>query len=702
MSLSLTQISQRASELRNLLNKAGHAYYVLDTPFIEDVVYDKLYRELIDIEKKHPEFVTADSPSQRLGGEPAKEFVTIKHRFPLLSLDNAFNVDELNLWHQKTIKYLEKETGRELNSENEEMVGELKIDGNALALSYANGVLIKAATRGNGSEGEEITANVRTISSVPLCLQIEDPPPWIEVRGEAFMPNESFTSINLDRQLNGESQFANPRNACAGTLRQLDPQVVASRHLEFIAYSLHLPEDWSTNNENLSRPKSQWEALKLLKKYGFKVNPENQLLKKLHEVELFFSKWETQRQMLPYATDGVVIKINVFSHQKKIGFTQKAPRWAIALKYPAVEVPSKLIKLTCQVGRTGVVTPVAEFEPVLLAGTSVSRATLHNADRLASIDLHSGDTIVVRKAGEIIPEVVRVIQELRVSNAKPVEIPQSCPECQSKLFRGINEAATRCINPTCPAILRGAIKHWVSKGALNIEGIGTKLIAQLVERKLVKSIASLYKLDVSLLAKLERMGGKSAEKLITALSKSKKQPWHKQLYGLGINHIGETNAKAIAKAFPNISELEFSSCNSPELIKPIYGVGSEIAQSLKQWFTNPNNQKLVEELKEVGFSLADEQEDIVTNAKQEGQKLQPLIGKKFVLTGTMPSLSRSDAKALIEEVGGSITSSVSANTAYVVAGDKAGSKLTKAKELGIAIINEQELKSLLTIPKELL
>ena len=697
MSLSVNELSKRASELRNLLNKAGHAYYVLDNPSIEDAVYDQLYRELIDIEQNHPELITSDSPSQRLGGEPAKEFTSIKHRIPLLSLENAFNLKELNQWHTKMMKYLEEEKDKNLNNSHQEIVGELKIDGNALALSYSNGVLQKAATRGNGSEGEEITANVRTIASVPLCLQTEDSPPWIEVRGEAFMPNTIFKTINEERKHKGENQFANPRNACAGTLRQLNPQVVASRHLDFFAYSIHFPKDWANAQRNLKPPISQWESLQWLKKLGFKVNPESTLLRNLNEVKLFFGKWETQREMLPYATDGIVIKVNQFADQKKIGFTQKAPRWAIALKYPAVEAPSKLMKLTYQVGRTGVVTPVAEFEPVQLAGTSVSRATLHNADRIASIGLHSGDTIIVRKAGEIIPEVVRVLKELRPLNAKSLEIPQTCPECNSKLIRGKNEAATRCINFSCPAILRGALKHWVSKEALNIEGIGTKLIAQLVERNLVNSIASLYHIDIYLLANLERMGRKSAENLITALSASKKQPWHKQLYGLGINHIGATNAKAIAKAFPNISILESSASNSPELIKPIHGIGDEISDSLRQWFSNPNNQKLIKELKDIGFSLGSTEKEVFEHSGKNLQKSTPLTGKKFVLTGTMPSLSRSDAKELIEKFGGTVTSSVSTNTTYLVAGDKAGSKLTKAKELGVTIINEKALKELFTI-----
>lgn len=695
---SLTQPSERAAELRKLLNKAGHAYYVLDSPLMEDSVYDSLYKELLELERKWPTLITADSPSQRLGGLPSKGFQSIKHRIPLLSLDNAFNVPELKAWHSRFEKLLVRDININSNKIDGcwEMVGELKIDGNALALSYLEGVLVRAATRGDGSEGEEITANVRTITSIPLSLQMTNPPPWLEVRGEAFIPNENFDAINKDRNLKGDSQFANPRNACAGTLRQLDPQVVASRNLDFFAYSIHLPEEWENETYSLSTPKKQWEALKWLQKVGFKVNPNNELLQNLDEVAEFFAKWESERQNLPYETDGVVIKVNEFSLQQKAGFTQKAPRWAIALKYPAEEVPSKLIKLTYQIGRTGVVTPVAEFEPVALAGTSVSRATLHNANRLAAIDLHSGDTIIIRKAGEIIPEVVRVLKELRPTNAKPLELPEYCPECRTKLIRSEDEAATRCVNTSCPAILRGALRHWVSKSALNVEGLGNKLITQLVDRGLVKSIANIYELNAELLASLERMGIKSADKLIIALAESKKQTWSRQLYGLGIQHVGEANAKALAKAFPNVSDLAEKVCHSPELTQPIYGIGEEISHSLKNWFSNPINQALIRDLKRVGFSLEETEEERRINYKQINNKEGRAKGKTFVITGILSTLSRNDAKALIETEGGEVRSSVSNNTSYLITGDKPGSKLKKAIDLGITILNELELKQLLS------
>ena len=576
------------------------------------------------------------------------------------------------------------------------MVGELKIDGNALALSYENGLLSRAATRGDGEQGEEITTNVRTIATVPLRLQLEQPPAWVEVRGEALIPDGTFAAINAEREARGEALFANPRNACAGTLRQLDPRVVASRRLDFFAYTLHLPDDWQPGPGDPPRPATQWESLEWLQAAGFKVNPNAALLPDLAAVETFFAQWDTGRRQLPYATDGVVVKLNDLRLQDAAGFTQKAPRWAIALKYPAEEAPSKLLRLSCQVGRTGVVTPVAEFEPVPLAGTTVSRATLHNADRLAELDLHAGDTIVVRKAGEIIPEVLRVLPELRPAGAVRLELPHTCPECGSELVREEGEAATRCVNSSCPAILRGALRHWVSKGALDVDGLGSKLIEQLVDRGLVGSIADLYGLEAAVLASLERMGAKSAENLVAALAASKRQPWHRQLYGLGIHHVGEVNAKALAKAFPSAAELATAATETPELITAVYGIGGEIAQSLQQWFATPANQQLLTALERLGFSLAAGPEELAAAGGVGGDgAAAALAGQTFVLTGTLPSLSRSQAQALIEAAGGKVSGSVSKKTSYVVAGEEAGSKLSKAESLGVTVLDEAGLRALL-------
>jgi DNA ligase (NAD+) len=694
--LAAPQAESRAAELRRLLSRAAHAYYVLDAPEMEDAVYDRLYRELLELETAEPQLITPDSPTQRVGGAPAEGFQSVRHRIGLLSLDNAFNTAELEAWYARLLKVLDREAAAGEPQPALPMVGELKIDGNALALSYEHGLLVRAATRGDGEQGEEITANVRTIASLPLRLQLEQPPAWVEVRGEALIPDGTFAAINAERADKGESQFANPRNACAGTLRQLDPRVVAARRLDFFAYTLHLPDDWQPGPGDPPRPDSQWESLQWLKAAGFKVNPNAALLPDLAAVEAFFAEWDQGRRQLPYATDGVVVKLNDLRLQDAAGFTQKAPRWAIALKYPAEEAPSKLLRLSCQVGRTGVVTPVAEFEPVPLAGTSVSRATLHNADRLAELDLHAGDTIVVRKAGEIIPEVLRVLPELRPAGARRLELPHTCPECGSELVREEGEAATRCVNSSCPAILRGALRHWVSKGAMDVDGLGSKLIEQLVDRGLVGSIAALYGLDAAVLASLERMGARSAENLVAALAASKSQPWHRQLYGLGIHHVGEVNAKALAKAFASAAELATAATDTPELITAVYGIGGEIAQSLQQWFATPANQQLLTQLERTGFTLAAGPEELAAAGGLAGEGASTaLAGQTFVLTGTLPSLSRSQAQALIEAAGGKVSGSVSKKTSYVVAGAEAGSKLSKAESLGVAVLDEAGLRALL-------
>ena len=672
--------SERATELRNLLNTAAHAYYVLDAPTMEDAVYDRLYRELLELEQTTPSLKSADSPTQRVGGAPAEGFTSVEHRIGLLSLDNAFNRDDLTAWNERLLRAIDRPLGSPLD-----LVSELKIDGNALALSYRDGVLERAATRGDGQRGEEITANVRTISAIPLRLQLDNPPEWVEIRGEAFIPDNTFAEINAERESRGEALFANPRNACAGTLRQLDSKVVAARRLDFFAYTLHVPAP--------VQPSSQWDALRWLEDAGFRVNPNRALCADLAEINRFSDHWEQGRHELPYATDGVVVKLNSLVLQDEAGFTQKSPRWAIALKFPAEEAPSRLLRIVVQVGRTGVITPVAEFEPVALAGTSVSRATLHNADRIAELDLHLGDTIVVRKAGEIIPEVVRVLPELRPSSTTPVQLPEHCPECGSSLVRERDEAATRCVNSSCPAILRGGLRHWVSKGALDVDGLGSKLIEQLVDQGLVSSIADLYRLDAALLSSLDRMGERSANNLIEALTLSRQRSWARQLYGLGIHHIGEVSAKAITTEFPDANSLMEAACTAPDSITAIYGVGTELAQSLQQWFSNPANQHLLDDLRSQGFRFAlDDNDPGHLGAAASEQHLK---GLTFVLTGTLPTLSRSEAKERIEACGGKVTGSVSKKTDYLVAGAEAGSKLTKATTLGIKILDEDRLQAML-------
>ena len=690
MNLDLNHLLIRAKELRALLNKANHSYYVLDAPEIEDAVYDQLYRELIEIEKIEPSLITNDSPTQRLGGLASKGFKNIDHHIPLLSLDNAFNVKELGAWYAKIKKLISSKNKNLKEVDNPELICELKIDGNAVSLRYENGILTKAATRGDGKTGEDITNNIRTISTIPLRLLLKNPPSWVEIRGEAFMPNNIFNKLNIERKNTDQPLFANPRNSCAGTLRQLDPKIVASRKLDFFAYSLYLPENWEPTDSNFKKPKSQSESLEFLKNIGFKVNPTYEAKKNLFEANSYYKYWEIEKDSLAYATDGIVVKIDKFEIQNFLGATNKAPRWAIAVKYPAEEKATKLKKLIFQVGRSGAVTPVAEFESIELAGTSVNRATLHNANRLNSLDLHYEDTIIVRKAGEIIPEVIGVIKEFRIVNSKLVDFPQNCPACDSKLIQEKNEAITKCINSQCPAKLKGLLRHWVSKGSMNIDGLGEKIINQLVNEGCVKSIADLYKLEIDSLLELERFGEKSANNLLKEINASKNSNWHKQLYGLGIPHIGEANAKSLAKNFHSIEELNTIAKENPENISNIYGFGNEMKDAIIKWFDDSNNQNLIRELKVIGFSLNDS-----LDSKYNSNQSNNFDGKIFVLTGALDSLTRDEAKDIIESAGGKVSSSISKKTDFLLSGEKAGSKLKKAQELGVKIINENEFKLLL-------
>ena len=681
---------ERIKELRALLNKANYSYYVLDSPEIDDAVYDQLYRELIEIENIHPSLITDDSPSQRLGGIPSKGFKNVEHNIPLLSLDNAFNINEVEAWYGRISKLISSENKNIKKVDDLELICELKIDGNAISLRYENGILTRAATRGDGKTGEDITTNIRTISTIPLRLLLENPPSWVEIRGEAFMPNNIFNKLNIERKNTDQPLFANPRNSCAGTLRQLDPKIVASRKLDFFAYSLYFPENWEPTDSNFKKPISQSESLEFLKNIGFKVNTTYEAKKTLNEANKYYKYWEVKKDFLAYATDGIVVKIDKFEIQNLLGATNKAPRWAIAVKYPAEEKATKLRKIIFQVGRSGAVTPVAEFESIELAGTSVNRATLHNAKRLASLDLHYEDTIIVRKAGEIIPEVIRVIKEFRKVDAKLVQLPQNCPECNSKLILESNEAITKCINYRCQAKLKGLLRHWVSKGSMNIDGLGEKIINQLVNEGYVKSIADLYKLEIDSLLELERFGEKSANNLLIEINESKNKNWHKQLYGLGIPHIGEANAKSLSNNFNSIEELNAIAKESPEKISNIYGFGNEMKDAIVKWFDDSNNQTLIKELKAIGFSLKES-----LDSSYDSNQSNVFDGKSFVLTGTLDSLTRDEAKQLIESAGGKVSSSISKKTDFLVSGDKAGSKLNKAQELGVKIINENELKLLL-------
>ncbi|MEA5533920.1 NAD-dependent DNA ligase LigA [Crocosphaera sp. XPORK-15E] len=672
--MSESSIPQRVKQLRQQLQKASYAYYVLDNPIMEDAVYDQLYRELETLEKQDPDLITPDSPTQRVGDKLASQFISVAHNIPLYSLENAFDLDELKQWEQRWQRYYENK-----NINKIDYVCELKIDGSALALTYENGLLIRGVTRGDGTTGEDITQNIRTIRSIPLKLNLDNPPPLVEVRGEAFLPLDEFDRINQERQQIDEALFANPRNAAAGTLRQLDPKIVDQRRLQFFAYTLHLPTSEIT---------SQWDSLEYLQKSGFLVNPHRKLCPSLAEVTTYFSYWETARKDLPYMTDGVVVKLNSYQLQQQLGFTQKFPRWAIALKYPAEEAPTLVEDIIVNVGRTGAVTPMAVMKPVHLAGTIVQRATLHNSDRIAQLDIRVGDTVIIRKAGEIIPEVVRVLTELRPPNTQTYQMPESCPECHSTLVRPLGEAVTRCVNRSCPAILRGILVHWSSRDALDIRGLGEKIVILLIKNGLINSLADLYNLTPQKVANLERMGTKSAENLIKAIESSKQQPWSRVLYGLGIRYVGSVTAQILAQNFPNVDQLSQASLSSLSLV---YGIGEEIAQSVVDWFKITENCELIQQLKNVGLQL----EATPPPEKSSTVSLTQFTGKTFVITGTLPTLKRNEAKALIENAGGKVTGSVSAKTDYLVVGEDAGSKLIKAQELGITQLTEAQLLALM-------
>ena len=659
-----------ADKLRREIRHNEYLYYVLDAPEITDAEYDRMMVRLRELEARYPDSIPADSPTQRVGGRASSQFTEVRHLEPLLSLGNVFSAEELRAFDERV------RSGLPAGSKVE-YVMEPKIDGLACSLIYENGKLVRAATRGDGVVGENVTANVRTIRSIPLTLKVpegEAVPELLDVRGEVYMPRQAFMRLNEQRAERGESEFANPRNAAAGSLRQLDPQVTASRSLSFFAYYL-VGEG--------AQPKHS-ESLALLARYGFKVSENYKVVENIDEAIKYIGDFNELRQGLSYDTDGAVIKVNDVYQQRILGATGKDPRWATAYKYPPEQAETTLEDIDWRVGRTGVLTPTAVLTPVKLSGSVISRATLHNEDFIRAKDIRIGDRVVINKAGEIIPEVLRVVAEKRTGDEKEVEIPSVCPECGWRVERQGEEAAIRCTNPHCPALGREGLIHFVSRDAMNIDGCGPSVINALLDAGLVRDAADLYSLRKENLLKLERMGEKSADNLLAALAESKKNELDKLLFALGIRHVGAKVARILATEFGSMEKLQQA---QPEKLAQIRDIGDKIAESAVTWLNVPANIDLVERLAAAGLTM--------TFTPPASQEDNPFFGKTLVFTGTMPTLGRAEAKTMAQDVGAKVSGSVSKKTDYVIAGAEAGSKLEKAQQLGVTVIDEAEFLRLL-------
>ncbi|WP_337423767.1 NAD-dependent DNA ligase LigA [Phascolarctobacterium succinatutens] len=659
-----------ADKLRREIRHNEYLYYVLDAPEITDAEYDRMMVRLRELEARYPDSIPADSPTQRVGGRASSQFTEVRHLEPLLSLGNVFSAEELRAFDERV------RSGLPAGSKVE-YVMEPKIDGLACSLIYENGKLVRAATRGDGVVGENVTANVRTIRSIPLTLKVpegEAVPELLDVRGEVYMPRQAFMRLNEQRAERGESEFANPRNAAAGSLRQLDPQVTASRSLSFFAYYL-VGEG--------AQPKHS-ESLALLARYGFKVSENYKVVENIDEAIKYIGDFNELRQGLSYDTDGAVIKVNDVYQQRILGATGKDPRWATAYKYPPEQAETTLEDIDWRVGRTGVLTPTAVLTPVKLSGSVISRATLHNEDFIRAKDIRIGDRVIINKAGEIIPEVLRVVVEKRTGDEKEVEIPNVCPECGWRVERQGEEAAIRCTNPHCPALGREGLIHFVSRDAMNIDGCGPSVINALLDAGLVRDAADLYSLRKEDLLKLERMGEKSADNLLAALTESKKNELDKLLFALGIRHVGAKVARILATEFGSMEKLQQA---QPEELAQIRDIGDKIAESAVTWLNVPANIDLVERLAAAGLTM--------TFTPPASQEDNPFFGKTLVFTGTMPTLGRAEAKTMAQDVGAKVSGSVSKKTDYVIAGAEAGSKLEKAQQLGVTVIDEAEFLRLL-------
>ncbi len=666
----MEKIKTEIEELRKKINQHSYAYYVMDNPTVSDYEYDLLFRRLLELEEKYPQFITAQSPTQRIGAIPSNSFEKITHPTPMLSLGNAFSNNELILFDQRVKNILQIDTVQ--------YVVEHKIDGLAINLIYENGKLVKAATRGDGSIGEDVTANIRTIKAIPLELNVEEVeiPEFLEVRGEVYLPKKEFIRLNKERQANDEALFANCRNAAAGSLRQLDPKETAKRYLSAILYGIG--EIKGLNFEYHSA------VLDFLSKLGFKTNKEYQIFSNIDEVMQYCASWSEKKEQLDFDIDGMVIKVNNLKDQKILGYTAKDPRWAIAYKFQPEQGITKIEKIVVNVGRTGAITPLAYLTPVTISGSKISKATLHNEDYIVAKDIRIGDTVIVHKAGEIIPEVVAVKLEERTGTEVKFVMPQICPECQKPVVKEDNEAAYKCVNPNCPAILRENFIHFVSRDAMNIEGLGPSVVSMLLDNNLINDVADLYKLTTEELLNLDRIGAKSAENLISAIEKSKQAGLNRLLFALGIRFVGVKAANILANHFKSMKALTKSSL---EDLLAINEIGTKIAQSIIAYFNKQENLMLLDKLSEVGVNMTAK-----TIERMEQENFQDKI---FVLTGNLESFNRKEASLLIEQFGGKVSSAVSKKTDFVVAGTEAGSKLTKAQELGINIISEEEFKNMM-------
>ncbi|MEC1669766.1 NAD-dependent DNA ligase LigA [Bacillus mojavensis] len=655
---------QRAEELRRTINKYSYEYYTLDEPSVPDAEYDRLMQELIAIEEEHPDLRTPDSPTQRVGGAVLEAFQKVTHGTPMLSLGNAFNADDLRDFDRRVRQAVGDDVAYNV---------ELKIDGLAVSLRYEDGYFVRGATRGDGTTGEDITENLKTIRTIPLKMNRSLS---IEVRGEAYMPKRSFEALNLERIKNEEEPFANPRNAAAGSLRQLDPKIAAKRNLDIFVYSIAELDEMGVETQS--------QGLDFLDDIGFKTNQERKKCGSIEEVIAMIDELQAKRADLPYEIDGIVIKVDSLDQQEELGYTAKSPRWAIAYKFPAEEVVTKLLDIELNVGRTGVITPTAILEPVKVAGTTVSRASLHNEDLIKEKDIRILDKVVVKKAGDIIPEVVNVLVEQRTGEEKEFSMPTECPECGSELVRIEGEVALRCINPECPAQIREGLIHFVSRNAMNIDGLGERVITQLFQENLVRNVADLYKLTKEQVIQLERMGEKSTENLISSIQKSKENSLERLLFGLGIRFIGSKAAKTLAMHFESMDNLKKATI---EELLAIDEIGEKMADAVITYFHKEEMLELLAELEELGVNTLYKGPKKVKAEDSDSY----FAGKTIVLTGKLEELSRNEAKAQIEALGGKMTGSVSKNTDLVIAGEAAGSKLTKAQELNIEVWNEQQL-----------